>query len=97
MALGPGRMWRFDSAPRTHLLHIPALQEGGNLTTSTVISPSDWATLISAITAQVSVSTVVGVLAAAATGAIGFVFLWWGGRKTVTMLMAAFKRGKLKI
>lgn len=53
--------------------------------------------VIDAITAQISISTVVGVVAAGVGLAIGFVFMWWGGRKLVRMLMGAFKKGKLGI
>lgn len=42
-------------------------------------------------------STVVGVLGVAAAAAVGLVFMWWGGRKAVRMLMAAFTKGKLSI
>lgn len=66
-------------------------------TTPTVVTSSDWASLISSLTAQISVSTVVGVLSTAAAAAIGLVFMWWGARKAVRMLMGAFKKGKLGI
>lgn len=65
--------------------------------TPTVVTSSDWASLISSLTAQVSVSTVVGVLSTAAAAAIGLVFMWWGARKAVGMLMGAFRKGKLGI
>lgn len=65
--------------------------------TPTVVTASDWASVISALTAQISVSTVVGVLATIATASIGLVFMWWGVRKAVRSLMAAFRRGRLKI
>ena len=51
--------------------------------TSTVVSASDWASVISALTAQVSVSTIVGVLATLVTAGIGLVFMWWGVRKAL--------------
>lgn len=53
--------------------------------------------MIESITAQVNVETIVGVLGVAAAAAIGMVFMWWGGRKAVRMLMAAFTKGKLSI
>lgn len=52
---------------------------------------------MTAITNQISVETVVGILAGAAGAAIGLVFLWWGGRKAVRMLMGAFRKGKLSV
>lgn len=65
--------------------------------TGTVVSASDWEPIIDAITAQISVSTVVGVIASAIGAGIGLVFLWWGGRKAVRTLMSAFRKGKVSI
>lgn len=64
---------------------------------SPAVSYSDFEPVIDAITSQISVGTVVGVLAAVAGVCIGLVFLWWAGRKAVSMLMGAFRKGKLKI
>ena len=44
-----------------------------------VVTASDWASVITAMTSQISVTTVVGVLAPLVTAGIGLVFLWWGG------------------
>ena len=51
--------------------------------------------MIDAITAQISVSQVVGVLAAAAAIAITFVFMWWGVRKVTKMVMGSARSGKI--
>ena len=48
-----------------------------------VVTASDWASVITAMTSQISVTTVVGVLATLVTAGIGLVFLWWGVRKAV--------------
>ena len=61
------------------------------------VTPSDWASVISAMTAQISVTTIVGVLASVVTAGIGLVFLWWGVRKAARSLMAAFKKGRMSI
>lgn len=61
------------------------------------VSPSDWSSVLSAMTSQVSVATVVSVIAAAVSAGIGLVFMWWGVRKLVRVLMGAFKSGKLKV
>lgn len=63
----------------------------------TVVQSSDWAAIISAMTAQISVSTVVEVIATTITTGIGLVFMWWGGRKAVRALMSAFRKGKLSV
>lgn len=61
------------------------------------VTPADWASVISAMTAQISVTTIVGVLASVVTAGIGLVFLWWGVRKAARSLMAAFKKGRMSI
>lgn len=60
-----------------------------------VVSSADWASVITAMTNQISVSTIVGVLATLVAAGIGLVFMWWGVRKAAGSLMAAFKKGKM--
>ena len=68
--------------------------EGG---AATAVTASDWAPVISAMTAQISVSTIVGVMATIVAACIGIVFMWWGVRKAVRALMAAFRKGKISV
>lgn len=63
----------------------------------TVITAADWASVISAATAQISVSTVVAVLATLVAAGIGLVFMWWGVRKAMASLMKAFRSGRISI
>lgn len=62
-----------------------------------VVSASDWASVIAAMTSQISVSTIVGVLASLVTAGIGLVFLWWGVRKAVGSLMGSFRSGRIRL
>lgn len=64
---------------------------------SSAVTASDWQAVITAITSQISVSTVVAVLASLVTACIGLVFMWWGVRKMARAIMSAFKRGSLRI
>lgn len=64
---------------------------------SNVVTASDWASVITAMTSQISVSTVVGVLATLVTAGIGLVFLWWGVRKAVGSLMGSFRSGRIRL
>lgn len=64
--------------------------------TTTTVTSSDWQPVVDALTAQISVGTVVGVIAVVVASGIGLVFMWWGVRKAAKALMAAFKSGKLK-
>lgn len=71
------------------------LLEGEVVTPS--VSAADWSAITTAISNQISVSTIVAVLASCVTACIGLVFMWWGVRKVVRMIMSAFKRGKLRM
>ena len=64
---------------------------------ATAVSSADWASVLSAMTGQSSVSTVVAVLASTTGAAIGLVFMWWGVRKLARVLMSAFRKGKLSV
>ena len=86
-------MSAFDVLTVSALLELIPLSE----TTSTVVTAKDWASVISAMTSQISVSTVVGVLATLVTAGIGLVFLWWGVRKAVGSLMGSFRSGRIRL
>lgn len=62
---------------------------------STVIGWSDLSSVLNAITAQISVTTVIAVVAGAITASIALVFMWWGIRKLTRVIMKAFRSGKL--
>lgn len=62
--------------------------------TTTAIDSTAWAPVMEALTAQVSVSSVIGVIASVVGAGIGLVFMWWGVRKAAASLMKAFKNGK---
>lgn len=64
---------------------------------TTVVGLTDVQAIISAITAQVSVSSIVGVLAGVVAVTIGIVFMWWIARKATSMIFAAFRGGKQSV
>lgn len=64
-------MSAFDVLTVSALLELIPLADPA----SSVVSASDWASVIAAMTSQISVSTVVGVLATLVTAGIGLVFL----------------------
>lgn len=65
--------------------------------TSTVVTAADWSSIITAITGQISVSTVVAAVATMVGAGIGLVFMWWGVRKAARTLLAAFRKGRVSI
>ena len=69
----------------------------GPTTPTTVVTANDWASVITAMTGQISVSTVVATLATLVTAGIGLVFMWWGVRKAVGSLMGSFRSGRIRL
>lgn len=61
------------------------------------VTAADWAPVITNLTAQISVSTIIAALATFMAAGIGLVFMWWGLRKAVRTIMAAFRKGKLSV
>ena len=64
---------------------------------SKVIALSDFESIFEGLTSQISVSTIVPVLAGVLGACVGMVFMWWGVRKISSMVMAAFKKGKVQL
>lgn len=62
---------------------------------TTAIGWSDLSSVLTAITGQISVTTVIAVVAGAIGAAIGLVFMWWGVRKLIRVIMGAFRKGRL--
>lgn len=65
--------------------------------TATAITSSDFTSVLDALKAQISVGTIVEVLAVVAGACVGLAFMWWGVRKLITALMGAFKKGKVSL
>lgn len=89
---------------RPLLACLPNVRKGGLMmpaffadTAPAAVSASDWSSVISAMTSQISVATIVGVLATLVAAGIGLVFMWWGVRKAIGSLMTAFRKGKMKV
>lgn len=64
---------------------------------TTAISSTAFTSVIAALQEQISVATIVEVLAVAAGVAVGLAFMWWGVRKLTRVLMSAFKKGKVSL
>ena len=62
-----------------------------------MVTLADVQPILDKVTEFISVSNIVAVLAAVTAGAIALVFLWWGIRKVVRMLMSAFRKGRLSV
>ena len=83
-----------------NVMSVSAVQELIPLTDpvpAATVTASDWASVITAMTGQISVSTVVATLATLVTAGIGLVFMWWGVRKAVGSLMGSFRSGRIRL
>lgn len=69
--------------------------EGG--ATADAITSSSFASVLTALQGQISVSTVVEVLAVVVGACVGLAFMWWGVRKVIRALMSAFKKGRVSV
>ena len=58
---------------------------------------SDWQPILNMLTEQINVGTIIAIIAAAIGAGLALVFMWWGIRKLIRVVMTAFKTGKLKI
>ena len=64
---------------------------------TSIITSADFSSILTNLQGQISVATVVEVLAITAGACAGLVFMWWGVRKVTRALMGAFKKGKLSL
>lgn len=56
-----------------------------------------WEEVVNILQANINVSTVATVLSAALGIAAIFSFAWWGARKVLRMIMAAFRKGRVSV
>lgn len=75
---------------------MPLMTLANDAATGTAITADAWKSVLTAMTSQISTTTVIAVLASVVGSAIALVFMWWGVRKLARTLMTAFKSGKLK-
>ena len=75
---------------------MPLMTIANDAATGTAITADAWKSVLTAMTSQISATTVIAVLASVVGSAIALVFMWWGVRKLARTLMTAFKSGKLK-
>lgn len=61
------------------------------------VTSSSFSGVITAITSQISITTVAEVLTYAAGLAVALVFFWWGVRKALRVLMGAFRKGRMSV
>lgn len=63
--------------------------------TPAAVSSSDIASVLTALQKQISVASVVEIIAYVIGAGIGLVFMWWAARKLIKTFMGAFRSGRL--
>ena len=61
----------------------------------TAVSSTDIASVLTALQAQISVASVVEIIAYVIGAGIGLVFMWWAASKLIRSFMGAFRSGRL--
>lgn len=64
-------------------------------TAPAAVSSTDIASVLSALQKQISVASVVEIIAYVIGAGIGLVFMWWAARKLIKTFMGAFRSGRL--
>ena len=64
---------------------------------NSIVDSTQLELLLGNLATNISIPKVANMLAIAGGVCVGLVFLWWGVRKVTSMLMAAFRNGKLSI
>lgn len=64
-------------------------------TAPAAVSSTDIASVLSALQKQISVASVVEIIAYVIGAGIGLVFMWWAARKLIRTFMGAFRSGRL--
>lgn len=59
------------------------------------VSSTDIASVLTALQNQISVASVVEIIAYVIGAGIGLVFMWWAARKLIRTFMGAFRSGRL--
>lgn len=72
-----------------------AFASGSGSTTPAAVSSTDIASVLTALQKQISVASVVEIIAYVIGAGIGLVFMWWAARKLIRTFMGAFRSGRL--
>ena len=62
-----------------------------------LFTPDVLTNLVDRIGWQIHMGSIMAVLSASVAGVAGLVFMWWGIRKVVSMIMSAFRNGRLSL
>lgn len=89
-------MLSLGAIPATVLASVSfAFASGSSPSASAAVSSTDIASVLTALQKQISVASVVEIIAYVIGAGIGLVFMWWAARKLIRTFMGAFRSGRL--
>lgn len=88
-------MLSLGAIPATVLASVSFAFASSTPTTPAAVSSTDIASVLTALQKQISVASVVEIIAYVIGAGIGLVFMWWAARKLIKTFMGAFRSGRL--
>lgn len=89
-------MLSLGAIPATVLASVSfAFASGSSPSAPVAVSSTDIASVLTALQKQISVASVVEIIAYVIGAGIGLVFMWWAARKLIKTFMGAFRSGRL--
>lgn len=89
-------MLSLGAIPATVLASVSfAFASGSSPSAAVAVSSTDIASVLTALQKQISVASVVEIIAYVIGAGIGLVFMWWAARKLIKTFMGAFRSGRL--
>lgn len=89
-------MLSLGAIPATVLASVSfAFASGSTPSAPAAVSSTDIASVLTALQKQISVASVVEIIAYVIGAGIGLVFMWWAARKLIRTFMGAFRSGRL--
>ena len=85
-------MLSLGAIPATVLASVSFAFASGS---TAAVSSTDIASVLTALQKQISVASVVEIIAYVIGAGIGLVFMWWAARKLIKTFMGAFRSGRL--
>lgn len=89
-------MLSLGAIPATVLASVSfAFASSSSPSAPAAVSSTDIASVLTALQKQISVASVVEIIAYVIGAGIGLVFMWWAARKLIRTFMGAFRSGRL--
>lgn len=79
----------------TMFLLMPGMAFAEGTSAGGTFSTTELSTIIATVTNVLNVTSIISMIAAMITACIGIVFMWWGIRKGIKVIMSAVRKGRV--